>query len=315
MKTETKVFIIDKPNNKIFRKVIKNLFYTIINLFLKVLFCVINKNSIECKYSLSMCSIFKNEGSYLKEWIEYHLLVGFEHFYLFNNGSDDNFQEVLQPYIYNGVVTLIDWPMQCGQVPSYEFFYKNYRNETKWVTFFDLDEFLCPFKEVDVKCWLNKFEKYPSVVIYWRMFGTSGVIDHDNDKLVIEQYTHAQYKWVNLGKVIYNTHYDIFIFEKGMMHELKVKWHGLLIPPVNEAGNFCIWNINRINKSQFSIQLNHYWSKSYNNYINKFNKGSAVTGVMWKNMEVFLNIEHNCTAQDTTIHRFLVETKLRHKSL
>lgn len=33
-------------------------------------------------YYLSVCAIFKNEGPILKEWIEYHLLVGVDHFFL-----------------------------------------------------------------------------------------------------------------------------------------------------------------------------------------------------------------------------------------
>ena len=39
----------------------------------------------EKKYKLSICAIFKNEANYLKEWIEYHRMVGVEHFYLYNS--------------------------------------------------------------------------------------------------------------------------------------------------------------------------------------------------------------------------------------
>ncbi len=49
------------------------------------------------KYSITICGIFKNEASYLKEWIEYHEMIGIEHFYLYNNNSDDNYRDILQP--------------------------------------------------------------------------------------------------------------------------------------------------------------------------------------------------------------------------
>ena len=50
-------------------------------------------------YDLTITAIFKNEGHYLKEWLDYHLLAGVEHFYLYNNDSTDNYKEVLAPYI------------------------------------------------------------------------------------------------------------------------------------------------------------------------------------------------------------------------
>ena len=30
-------------------------------------------------YDLAMVAIFKDEGNYLKEWLDYHLLAGVEH--------------------------------------------------------------------------------------------------------------------------------------------------------------------------------------------------------------------------------------------
>ena len=33
------------------------------------------------KYTVAVCAIFKNESVFLKEWLEYHLLIGVEHFY------------------------------------------------------------------------------------------------------------------------------------------------------------------------------------------------------------------------------------------
>ena len=52
----------------------------------------------------------KNEGGSLAEWLEYHLRVGIEHFYLYDNNSNDGTRRVLQPYIDRGLVTLVVWP-------------------------------------------------------------------------------------------------------------------------------------------------------------------------------------------------------------
>ncbi len=61
------------------------------------------------EYRLSIGTIFKDEAKWMKEWIEYHLLIGVEHFFLYNNDSTDNYAEVLDPYIKKGIVELIPW--------------------------------------------------------------------------------------------------------------------------------------------------------------------------------------------------------------
>ena len=61
------------------------------------------------EYELAIGAIFRDEAPYLKEWIEFHKLVGCEHFYLYNNASTDNFYEIQESYIANGEVDLIDW--------------------------------------------------------------------------------------------------------------------------------------------------------------------------------------------------------------
>src|SRR5438132_10410475 len=83
------------------------------------------------KYNISICAIFKNEAPYLKEWIEFHRLVGIDHFYLYNLGSTDRYRDVLKDYVKQGIVSLIQWPdlsknqsdeifALCVQIPAYE---------------------------------------------------------------------------------------------------------------------------------------------------------------------------------------------------
>ena len=39
---------------------------------------------------LAVCAIYRNEAPYLREWIEFHRLVGVERFFLYNNESTDD---------------------------------------------------------------------------------------------------------------------------------------------------------------------------------------------------------------------------------
>lgn len=148
---------------------------------------------------LSICAIFKNEASYLKEWIEYHKLVGVEHFSLYNNRSEDAYLQLLQPYIQKGEVTLIDWPdrhtdkwqmnkhawVYSTQVPAYEHAFKHAKS--KWVAAIDIDEFIVPVKAHSITEVLEKHEKYShGIEIKWRIYGSSDLDEIPPNKLMIE---------------------------------------------------------------------------------------------------------------------------------
>jgi hypothetical protein len=277
----------------------------------------------EPKYTFSVCGIFKNEDLSLKEWIEYHLAVGVEHFYLYNNNSTDNFESILSPYIKDNIVTLIDWPLaQEQQMPAYKDCFDKFKDETKWLTYIDLDEFICPFYETDIKKWIEKFNNYPSVYIYWKMFGTSGIINHDKNKLITEQYISCWDKYYDIGKSIINTEFEVFMFDKKYTHTMfgavNVFKYRIPIPPVNEFKKFVLFEINRsglFNKN-FTIQLNHYYSKSFIEYMDKKKaRGDvALVGDDAKNLksdEVFFYFQNQCTASDYKIYRFINELKIR----
>lgn len=297
---------------------IKYLILFFIDIFFKILFSFARKQMGEKRYYISICSIFKNEASYMKEWIEYNLLIGIDHFYLYNNNSEDDYQSVLQPYIEKGVVTLTEWPDIPGQISAYKHWYEHYRQDTNWCTFLDLDEFLCPLKDVNIKDWLKKHYKYPLYAIYWKMFGTSGITEPDKNKLVIEQYTNSWDKFATATKIIYNTDYNIEKFFTSMMHKFNVKYKGFSIPPINMFGYFINhWEIHRHGNKEADIQCNHYWSKSYNEYIAKHKRGSAVweKGKSKRTIEMFLWNEHFSRSKDYNIQRFLIELKLKMKEL
>ena len=106
------------------------------------------------QYNCAICAIFRDDGEYLKEWIEFHLMQGIDHFYLYNHLSQDNFREVLDPYIHENIVTLVEWPYEtpkgkdfCSaiQSPAYWDCIQLYGHECTWMAVIDTDEFLfCP---------------------------------------------------------------------------------------------------------------------------------------------------------------------------
>lgn len=101
-----------------------------------------NRENRAFKYFMSIACIIKNEGPYLREWLEYHKLIGVEHFYVYDNESSDNTKEVLQPYIDAGDVTYIYFPGRDRQDPAYCHATAHFGQETRWMAVVDLDEFI-----------------------------------------------------------------------------------------------------------------------------------------------------------------------------
>ena len=123
---------------------------------------------------LAICAIFKDEAPYLKEWIDFHLKEGCSKFYLYNNFSQDAFQEVLDPYVISGIVTLTDWPQlfsDGGQENAYSHCLAVTKDLHRWVAFIDIDEFLFGVKSRLVNK-LQAYEEFPAVAVNTICYGT-----------------------------------------------------------------------------------------------------------------------------------------------
>ncbi len=149
------------------------------------------------QYELSIAAIFQNEARWLKEWIEYHRLVGVDHFYLYNNFSSDNYRKILKPYIKARVVTLINWPFDYKtlskwnriQCSAYQHALKQARSSSNWLAIIDLDEFIVPVKAKNLKSLLKNYKPYGGITARWQIFGTSNIEIIPSNKLLIESLT------------------------------------------------------------------------------------------------------------------------------
>ncbi len=150
-------------------------------------------------YEFAIATMFQDEAPYFKEWIEYHMMVGAEHFWLYDNDSQDNAAEILQPYIEKGIVEVIPWsePL-CGadkaegfpatlQVKMVRDAITRAKGQAKWIAVIDIDEFILPKKDKTVpECLKNHFSGAQAVFASWLNFGTSGVYIPKGDPIICE---------------------------------------------------------------------------------------------------------------------------------
>ncbi len=262
---------------------------------------------------LSICSIFKDEAPYLKEWIEYHILAGVERFYLYDNDSTDNPLEILQPYIDKGIVIYHKISGGCKQYIVYRDAVYKYKKQTYWMAIIDLDEFIVPVEKDDIKEFLKDYEKYPGIVINQEVFDSNG---HKTkpDTGVIEAYTRISKEigsWLNsqIKSIVRPSMVDGFCsahWAHYKNHKLAVYANFVKVPENTYGALF------NYAPCKSKIKLNHYFSKSEEEYLKRCARINPFGGTR-RPLQSFLNFCGE-TEEDLTIQKYLPKLKERLKN-
>lgn len=231
-----------------------------------------SKQNISPRY-LSVVAVLKDEGPNLVEWLDFHLLVGVDHFYLYDNGSTDNTKELLQRYIDKGQVTYSYNTMDMCQMACYYNALTAFRDQSKWMAFIDLDEFLFAPRSSrlpDGDCLkqrLRKYEEVPGVAVNEVFFGSNGHETRPHGGVLLN-YTRRG-SWVNKHvKSIVQPQFTLcpagnphsFLYTQGgACNEKYLPCPG----PFNDPGSAEVFRIN------------HYWVKSKEEYKVKMSRGRA----------------------------------------
>jgi hypothetical protein len=136
---------------------------------------------------LSVLSLMKNEAPYVCEWIEYHLIVGVDKFWLVDHDSEDNPEEVLQPYIIGGIVSLSKAPGRGRQFEIYNNFLPILKPQAFWVAIIDLDEYIVPVEGRSISEIMHNYECFAAIALNWVVFGSNGKLRREPG-LVIERF-------------------------------------------------------------------------------------------------------------------------------
>ncbi|MBU7449879.1 glycosyltransferase family 92 protein [Leuconostoc citreum] len=264
---------------------------------------------------LSIAAILKNEADYISEWIEFHKLIGVTKFYLFDNDSDDHLEDVLLTYILDGTVELHKLAGEGKQLEAYEQAIRLAKDETRWLAILDLDEFLLPVTSESVVTILNESKK-SAMLVGWTIYGSNGFIKRPNG-LVLENYTrHADNEFIADYKIIVNPRKVIRVINP---HFVQV------IGKTTDSSGKRIWQYPYTNKlealpaPQDRIRINHYYSKSLEEFQNKSTRGYADTDSIQRPMrdqKAFAEHDQNIVLDhvvDAYIPKIKKALRLRHK--
>ena len=171
----------------------------------------------------AICVIIKDENDYLDEWLDYHLNLGIDEIFLYEDYGSKSHTDIVKPYGDRVHLNSIDVIFHTGnfnftddykngsliQVKLFNWFPEVYRDKFDWVLFNDIDEFLIikqPLHDL-----LKEYEDKPGILLHWRWYGASGHIKKPEGKVMdnYKKYVTSpfDYRWshksfVNLKKYI-----------------------------------------------------------------------------------------------------------------
>lgn len=212
----------------------------------------------------------KNEAPYLREWLEYHFLVGVDHFYLYDMDDTEETEALLRPYEKRGRVTRIPWAHFEGTKwdrpqshfswnksgMAHQHFCRTFRRQAVWAQKIDGDEFLYPLEGDSVAEALRRYDpaRVRGLSLPRYNFGDQGHLARPPG-LVIESYLRREAHWSSY-KDAGSTRY----ISRNLFNPCPHAWHYHLFSP------------RRIPRDEVQgLRLNHYFSKSFEEFVTRQN--------------------------------------------
>lgn len=222
------------------------------------------------QFNTSICLIIKDENEYINEWLDWHIKTGFNHFYIYDNGSQIAIKDTVKEE-YKQYCTFIDFSVVQKDIQTncYKHALDNFRNDTKWMAFIDTDEFIRVIEGKDINEFLKDFEEYDGIYIRWLMYGANGLMEKDN-RPQRERFTEISY-FMPQGPV-----------GKSIIQTQKIDKMGHHFP-FGASGQYNIVDSNKkLMKTQVdmfskneSIIIDHYYTRSYEEWKEKLKRRSC----------------------------------------
>jgi hypothetical protein len=225
-------------------------------------------------------AIAKKEQPYIEEWVRWHIALGFDHIYLYDNEDTPTYENLLQRYSeFVSVMYLpgnnyihYDYKFNHNKAVQYvalEDFVINHRmteNNNTHAIHIDIDEFIVLKQHNNIKDFIKEFfvEDCGAIGINWRFFGDSGQQEYSPDP-VVSRFIKRQKEGDQHIKTLFDIRYfDCF----GNSHYVNLN-NGLKTKTTNKK------HINGPFNHEYDfnyIQINHYKSKTYHEFSEIINR-------------------------------------------
>jgi hypothetical protein len=249
-------------------------------------------------YSIISANV-RDDNVYLDEWIAYHLSLGFEKIIIY-----DHLSKVPVKSEWDKVTV---YRLECESLFKPEFIHnftlKNHKSF--WMAHFDVDEFIVLLQHDNINDLLQSYEDYGALGIPWSMFGSSGHVTKPKG-LVKDNYLYRREdenpEWI---KSIINTQFCSQIVDPH---------YGICnVPAVNES--FDQIEGSRANSPRKLIKLNHYFTRSLEEYKRKIERGTGNPQTPQRPIEWFYDLQAKSTIFDDKLLNYDIKRNSAEKSV
>lgn len=218
----------------------------------------------------AICLLIKDENDYVNEWLDWHTKLGFEHFYIYDNGSQTPVSETVEN-MYKPYCTFIDFSGQYvnTQLDCYRDAMENYSQDVKWFAFIDTDEFIRTVDGSNINDFLSDYEDYDGLYIRWVTYNANGLWKKDS-RPQRERFTTVADRIQSkpIGKSIIRPEripFEGVHFPDGRIGQYKV---------VDSNKNFMKTSFQDFSNND-KIVIDHYFTRSYEEWLEKAQRGSC----------------------------------------
>jgi len=223
--------------------------------------------------STVIVALAKFEQDYIEEWVIYHLAIGFDRIYLYDNEDVPTYHKILKRFGNKVIITHAkgnDFAVGI-QYMALQHFLENFvpQHDIKYVLHSDIDEFVCLKKHANIQAFIKEYflPQVAGISICWRYFGSSGLIKK-TDEPVTSRFRRCALKGDKLMKTLFRP--DL-VTGFVCCHNVAPK-EGYHIIATNgvittEAEN--------LDMDTSVIQMNHYYCKTIPEFFYQKSRGRA----------------------------------------
>jgi hypothetical protein len=237
---------------------------------------------------ICLCTLGKKENKYIREYVEHYKKYGVDKIFLYDNNDIDGerFEEVINDYIKENFVELINWRgIPKAEIKILNLCYQNNFNIFDWLIFYEIDEFIFLKNYYSIKTFLGqkKFNKCKSIQLNW-------VHRSDNNKMFYENKPLSfrfRERGINVKKNKFNKLAFIKTIIRGHMNNIAITLLHRLTLKIRGCDGFGnlikLKGIRAINPDYENYYINHYYGKSVEEFVEKLKRGDVYRGITKKN--------------------------------
>ncbi|XP_024990519.1 glycosyltransferase family 92 protein RCOM_0530710 [Cynara cardunculus var. scolymus] len=141
------------------------------------------------QHRVCICTMLRNQARFLREWVMYHARIGVERWFIYDNNSDDEIEDVIESLANQGFeITRHLWPWIKTQEAGFAHCGLRARDLCEWVAFIDVDEFLHLRTGVHLGSIISNQTSRPDVAelrISCHNFGPSGLKESPREGVMV----------------------------------------------------------------------------------------------------------------------------------